>query len=172
MRKQRWDTGSSFPESLNCGVSGSLMDHAKRFAPRLVQKYRPSVVVLVAGENDLADGAPPSKVFESFKQTFSAITSVAPLIYISTKPEPCTRELEGEYKELNRLIAQHYASKAGRSGDGGTYIDVYDSMSIGGKGKEPNPALFDDDGLHLSAEGYALWEGFVRQAIKSLRDQS
>lgn len=154
------------------------MEHATRFAPRLMQKYRPSLVVMVAGENDLADGFPPSKVFESFKQAFSVITSGgggagnelgAPLIYISTKPEPCTRELDAHYKELNALIAKHYGSKAGRGGQGGIFIDVYQAMSIGGKGKDPDRALFDDDGLHLSEKGYAVWEGLVEPCIKSLR---
>lgn len=55
-----WDTERDFEGKgyLKCGVSGGHMKHARAYAPRLFEKYAPSVVVLVAGENDLGNTRP------------------------------------------------------------------------------------------------------------------
>jgi lysophospholipase L1-like esterase len=40
------------------------------------------------------------------------------------------------------------------------YLDIHRRM-LGADG-EADPRWFDDDGLHLNAEGYTLWTGMVR----------
>lgn len=77
--------------------------------------------------------------------------------------------MQDEYRQLNALVAQHCSSKAGRAGAGGYYVDGYAAMSIGNRGNEPNPVLFDPDGLHLSKDGYAVWEGMLKPVLSIIQ---
>jgi hypothetical protein len=53
---------------LNCGFGGSRLTDCVRYANRIVLPRKPSAIVIYAGDNDLAGGAPPEKVFKSFQQ--------------------------------------------------------------------------------------------------------
>jgi hypothetical protein len=50
---------------LNCGFGGSRLTDCVRYANRLVIPRKPSAIVIYAGDNDLAGGAPPEKVFQA-----------------------------------------------------------------------------------------------------------
>src|SRR5438270_868126 len=64
-----WKLDKSFPElhALNRGFGGSQLADSVHFAPRIVLKYEPRVVVLYAGDNDLAARKTPEQVFADFQ---------------------------------------------------------------------------------------------------------
>src|SRR6202030_185807 len=56
---------------MNCGFGGSRLTDCVRYANRIVIPRKPSAIVIYAGDSDLASGAAPYKVFQSFTQLFS-----------------------------------------------------------------------------------------------------
>src|SRR5580692_6044218 len=56
---------------LNCGFGGSRLSDCVRYASRIVIPRKPSAIVIYAGDNDLASGVAPDKVFQSFTQLFT-----------------------------------------------------------------------------------------------------
>src|ERR1700722_3465137 len=65
----RWDVAKSFPDLdvINRGFGGSQIGDAVYFAPRIVVKYQPRVVVFYAGDNYLSGGKTPEQVRDDFK---------------------------------------------------------------------------------------------------------
>ena len=76
---------------LNCGFGGSRLTDCVRYANRLVLPRKPAAIVIYAGDNDLASGVAPEKVFQSFTQLFSIFRTYSPSIpiaFVSVKPSP------------------------------------------------------------------------------------
>ena len=47
-----------------------------------------------------------------------------------------------------------------------TFIDIWDAM-LSTEG-ERIPELFVEDGLHINAQGYAIWTKLVREHLKTM----
>src|SRR5258706_12423719 len=60
------DLAADFPDTkvINRGFGGSELADSTYFADRIVIPYQPRMVVLYAGDNDLAAGKTPQQVFE------------------------------------------------------------------------------------------------------------
>lgn len=149
---------------LNRGFGGSHIDHVNHYADRIIAPYAPSVVVLYAGDNDLAAGTKktPASVlgdFEQFVRIVRAEDVDLPIYFIAIKPSRARWGRWPEMSEGNRLIAD-YASKA----SGITYIDIATPM-LTESGGEPPSSLFIIDGLHLSEAGYRLWTEIIRPVL-------
>jgi lysophospholipase L1-like esterase len=135
------------------GFGGSRLSDCSDAVARLVLPYRPSTVIVYAGDNDLAEGATPNEVLGSFRTFVDAVHRDLPrtrIAYLSIKPSPLRAALLANIRETNRLIAGYVAH--GRRLD---FIDVYSRMV--GRDGQPRPELFRADRLHLNRAGYALW---------------
>ncbi|HEV8061465.1 MAG TPA: SGNH/GDSL hydrolase family protein, partial [Gemmataceae bacterium] len=149
-----WDLQKSFPElnALNRGFGGSQLADSVHFAPRIVLKYEPRVVVLYAGDNDLAGHKTPEQVFTDFQAFATLIHKELPktkLIYISIKPSVKRWSIWDQAQKTNALI-EAYCKQDQRC----VYVDV--APVILGKDGKPQADLFIKDGLHLNEKGYAL----------------
>src|ERR1700731_3539396 len=74
---------------VNCGFGGSRLSDCVRYVSPLVLRLKPAAVVLYAGDNDLAQGAPPDQAFASFRDLYGALRGYSeqmPIAYISVKP--------------------------------------------------------------------------------------
>lgn len=150
-----WDLSKSFPHlpALNRGFGGSQLADVVHFAPRIVLKYEPSLIVLYAGDNDIAAGKSPQRVFADFQAFTRIVHEKLPetrIVFLSIKPSVRRWALIDKIRQANRLIEAE-CKKDKRLG----YLDVGRPM-LGGDGK-PRRELFAADGLHLNAKGYALW---------------
>src|SRR5206468_262269 len=77
------------------------------FAPRIVLKYKPRVVVLYAGDNDIAAGKTPVRVasdFRAFVRTVRKELSETKIVFLSIKPSPCRWHLVEKMRKANALI--------------------------------------------------------------------
>ena len=54
---------------INRGFGGSTLPEVTHYADRIIYKYEPQLMVLYCGENDISEGDPPIKVFQSFKSS-------------------------------------------------------------------------------------------------------
>ncbi len=161
----RWDLKKSFPDLpvLNQGFGGSHLIDSVHYADRIVLPYRPSVVVVYAGDNDLAGGKTPQRVLKDYQKFVSKVHQQLPrtrIVYIAIKPSIRRWELIKEVRKANALIAE-----AASHDDRLAFVDV-DQPMIGSDGK-PRKELLAADGLHLSEAGYELWTKLVRPQLQT-----
>jgi lysophospholipase L1-like esterase len=139
------------------GFGGSRMSDCSRHVDRLVLPYKPRLVVVYAGDNDLAEGRTPDEVLASFRAFVERVRLKLPatrIAYLSIKPSPLREALLPRVNETNRLIAAYSRSQPNLD-----YIDVYSRM-LGPDGR-PRAELFSADNLHLNQAGYALWKTVI-----------
>lgn len=162
-----WDLERDFPDLpvLNRGFGGSQVADSAHFADRIVIPYRPRIVVLYAGDNDIAQGVPPCQVCENFVAFVEKVHAALPesrIIYIGIKPSIKRWNLIHQVRAANALI-----NAACTEGERLTFLDVEPPML--GEDGHPRAELFVDDGLHLNPQGYALWTQLLRPHL-TIRD--
>jgi lysophospholipase L1-like esterase len=160
-----WDLKQSFPDlaTINRGFGGSQMSDVVRYARRIITPYKPRLIVLYEGDNDLAAKKAPEQVATDFDELMKIICAelpTTPLVVIGTKPSPKRWALIDQQRQLNRLLADRCA-KDGHA----KLLDVEQPM-LDAHGK-PKTDLFREDNLHLNAEGYTLWTSLLAPHLKS-----
>lgn len=155
-----------FPDTkvINRGFGGSQIEDSTYFADRIIVPYKPRLVVLYAGDNDLAIGKTRDQVFEDYKAFVAKLRDRlgdVRIAFISIKPSLARWSLADKMVSVNEMI-RRYSSKDKRL----IFIDVYSAM-LGADGK-PRPELFVEDGLHMTPAGYALWRSIVAKNLKGL----
>jgi len=154
-----WDTKRWFPRvaTIQRGFGGSHVSDSLHFANRIVLPYAPRIVVMYAGDNDIAAGKTPRRVLDDYKAFVRRIHDALPktrIVYIAIKPSIARWKLVGKMRQANALIEAFT-----RTDDRLRYVDV-DRPMIGPDGR-PRKELFRSDGLHLNDEGYRLWTSLV-----------
>jgi lysophospholipase L1-like esterase len=165
-----WDLQRDFPDRriLNRGFGGSQVADSAHFAERIVIPYRPRIVVLYAGDNDIAQGVTPCQVHEDFSAFAGRVHAELPetrIIYIAIKPSIKRWSLIHRVRAANALIRATCEEDERL-----TFLDVEPPML--GESGEPRPELFVEDGLHLSPEGYAVWTELLRPHLQTDDDGS
>ncbi|RZI84873.1 MAG: GDSL family lipase [Rubrivivax sp.] len=152
---------TGWPAVIKRGFGGSQLADCVRNAKRLVSLYQPSLVLLYAGDNDLAAGRSPAQVRRSFELFVAGVREKQPglpVAFISIKPSPSRARLMANVREANRLI-QEYAAQAPNV----HFIDVFTPMLA--PNGEPRADLFAPDALHLSPAGYTLWKQVISTSL-------
>lgn len=145
----------------NLGFGGATLPEVNHYFQRIVPPYQPEMIVIYCGENDIAEGATPSEVFQSFRK-FVELTGRSQrgtrIIYISMKPSPARWELWPKFQEANAMI-QTLANQLNNV----TYADITSYM-LDGDG-QPIEQLFLEDGLHMNQLGYTRWASALSPII-------
>ncbi|HEU4458986.1 MAG TPA: SGNH/GDSL hydrolase family protein [Methylibium sp.] len=143
------------------GFGGSRLQDTTDHLRRLVLPYKPRVVVVYAGDNDLAEGRSPQQVFKSFEDFVEGVHAELPatrIAFVSIKPSPLRLALMRSAEETNARIAAFC-----RNDPRLDYINVWSPM-LGNDGR-PREELFLPDRLHLNAQGYALWKSVIARHL-------
>jgi lysophospholipase L1-like esterase len=146
---------------INRGFGGSEVSDSVAFVPRLVLPYRPKLVLLYAGDNDIANGKSPEQVlsdFKAFATRIHASLPETPIAYIAIKPCPARERFLALVKTANRLIREYAASDKRL-----LFIDTFSPM-LNQDGK-PRADLVISDGLHPNAQCYELWASIIRPVL-------
>jgi lysophospholipase L1-like esterase len=155
-----WQTlESDFPglRVLNRGFGGSELSDVVRFADRIVVRYKPRVVIVYAGDNDLAAGKTPAQVSAAFQSFVAIIHRELPetrVAFVSIKPSIARLNIIDKVRQTNQLIRDYV-----RTDDKLAYVDVFAPM-LDASG-QPRQELFLEDGLHMNAKGYAIWRDLI-----------
>ena len=154
-----WNVRKYFPDLkvVNRGFGGSQIHDSTQFAGRIILPLEPRIILLYAGDNDIAGGKTPEAVCESFKLFVKTIHGALPrcrIVFIAIKPSIKRWALVAKMREANRLI-----QAATEADERLAYVDI-DTPMTGEDGK-PRKELFVKDGLHLSPKGYELWTKLV-----------
>lgn len=159
-----WQTRESFEDLpvMNRGFGGSQISDSIYFFERIVQPYRPTVVVLYAGDNDIAGGKTFEQVFEDYKKFVGLVhrsMPKTPVIFVGIKPSGSRWSLWPAMKKANEMV-ESFCKKDRR-------LMYFDSATplIGADGR-PMDNLFLKDRLHLNAEGYKVWTKLLRPIIE------
>jgi lysophospholipase L1-like esterase len=149
---------------INLGFGGSTLAACVWFFNRIMDSLQPDQIIVYAGDNDLGDGRNPEEVYIFFEQLLVCMQRSfpnIPLTYISIKPSLRRKNIIDQIRYTNGLIKKTIES----SDPNYHFINVFDKM-IDSAGN-PQPDLYDPDGLHLSGKGYALWKDIVLTHISS-----
>ena len=138
---------------INRGFGGSAIADSTYYADRIAIPYHPRLIVMYAGDNDIAEGDTPAQVRDEFKAFVARVRRALPataIVYISIKPSLARAALWPQMREANRLIAEWSRQQSGI-----TFVDVAARM-LDANG-QPRAELFRADGLHMDKAGYAIW---------------
>jgi lysophospholipase L1-like esterase len=168
---RRWTTlAKDFPEIpvINRGFGGSQIEDSVRYVPRIVLPYKPRLIVMYAGGNDLEGKKTPADVRDDFKafvtQSRTGLPDV-PIVYISINPSLKRLKNVEKTREANRLIEEYTRTEPRL-----TFINSYTPL-LGPDG-QPQKELLVEDGLHLSKEGYKQWTAVVKPIILKLYQEA
>ena len=86
---RKWTTlARDFPNHrvFNRGFGGSQLDDSVYFFDRIVAPYKPKMIVLYAGSNDINAGKTPQRVFDDFKTFVGKVHAELPARLLPTSP--------------------------------------------------------------------------------------
>ena len=165
----RWNLKESFPElgaqAINRGFGGSLAADSTRYADRVVIPYKPRMVVFYAGDNDVEANHTPQQIaddFVAFERKVHAALPQTQIVFISIKPSIRRFPWIEQIKGANALVKQYCATHPNL-----TFVDIVPQV-LGADGK-PRKELLVEDGLHMTAAGYKIWNDALRPILQSSR---
>lgn len=147
------------------GFGGAQMGEVAQNVETLVAAYDPRGVVVYAGTNDVSAGVAPEVVIERarcFRARVAAhLGASTPVFFIGILPNPA------RWDQWEAASAVNAAIQADAEADAGlVYVDAPTAFLA--TGSPPASSLFVSDGLHLSAEGYALLQSALQPAITAV----
>jgi lysophospholipase L1-like esterase len=155
-----WKTlADDFPKHrvINRGFGGSQIIDSVNYADRIVLPYKPRLIVLYAGGNDINAGKSSEQVFADYKAFVKKVHAALPktrIDYISIAPNPARWAQVERVRAANNLIEAYTKTDKGL-----VFIDVFPKML--GEDGQPRPEIYGPDRLHMNAKGYELWKGLV-----------
>lgn len=161
-----WHTSKCFPEIkvINRGFGGSQISDVNYFANRIALPYKPKVIVLYAGDNDVATGKSLQRVFDDFRTFVRLVHNSLPkthIIFISIKPSLSRWAFWPLMKEAN-LKVKGFSEKDIRL----KFVDI--STVLLGRDGKPDTRLYLNDNLHLNSKGYEAWTKLLKPIIEEV----
>jgi len=147
---------------VNRGFGGCHMSDVVFYADRIVIPYKPKLIVVQAGGNDLKSGKSPPQVLADFQALVEKVRAKLPearIAYLSISPSPARWSQAEQQKEANRLVKEYVATSTNLD-----YIELFDAF-LGSDGM-PRAELFVADRLHHNGEGYKVRTQIVKPHLR------
>jgi lysophospholipase L1-like esterase len=147
---------------LNRGIGGSTLHDNVQSVDRIILPYKPPLIVLYSGENDLAEGRTPQQVLQDFQTFVSIVHAKLPatrIVFVSIKPSIARWSMTDSIRATNRLIQDYVGTDKKLH-----YIDVFTPM-LDASG-QVRRELFVADGLHMNARGYSIWRRLIQPTLR------
>lgn len=149
-------------QPLQRGFGGAQLGEVALRAQDLVLRHQPGAVLVFAGTNDAAAGVAPDGIVTRFRclrqQVGRSLGWETPVVFIGITPTPSRWAGWGNANAVNEGV------RALAEADRGVfYADV--TTPFLATGSPPRDDLFVDDRLHLSEEGYALWNAAIAPVV-------
>ena len=163
---RKWPTSNYFDylPIINRGFGGSHISDVNYYFKSIASIYKPRIIILYAGDNDIAGKKTPEQVLEDYIDFIILVREHLPqtkIIYLPIKPSPSRWSMWNDMRQANRLIKMYTDS------DNMQYYADTATPMLDSQGK-PLGDLFVDDSLHLSKKGYDLWSEILKPILDSL----
>ena len=147
---------------LNRGFGGSTFRELNHYFDRLVVPYRPKMIVVYEGDNDIVDpDVNPEEVLaelDLFRKKRDERLPLATIYMMSIKPSPSRRILLDKAIETNALF-EAYCDTA----DNVEYLDVFSPIMV--DETTINGSYFSGDSLHMNQSGYDAWSEAIKETL-------
>jgi len=164
-----WELDRYFPDynALNRGFGGAHISDMLHYFDVIINPYSVKAVVFYCGDNDIASGKTPDRVYNDFLRIYDKIISLFPAVkfyYIPIKPSISRWDKWDKMNQTNHKILT-----LSKWNSALYYVNTATPMlQLEGS---PTPELFVDDGLHLNAAGYELWTRILTDRLQQTLDQ-
>jgi lysophospholipase L1-like esterase len=147
---------------LNRGVNGERSDEIRRRFARDAAQAHPSVVVIVAGVNDVYQGRSSESVTRELEAMYAAARA-ATIAVVAGSIIPYNTAGADENRRM-RAINDWIREYAARHDDGVVFCDTRTAVAAPG---QPDQLVSSPDGLHPSPDGYKLMADALDPAIRA-----
>jgi lysophospholipase L1-like esterase len=160
----RWKTlHDDLPEYtiINRGIDAFQFSDILNFFDRLVAPYKPRMIVMHVGGNDVHNGKTAERTLADFKTFVAKARAVQPdipIAFSSITPGPGRWDEADRRKQTNRLIKDYIATQKNLH-----FIDLWDAM-LTPDGK-PREELWVEDRIHPNHEGYLVRVKIMRPLL-------
>jgi hypothetical protein len=137
---------------INRGIDSFTTEDLVSFANRLVLPYKPRLVVLHIGGNDVTSGKTPEQVLSAFQAFVHRVREAlpnVPIAFSSLTPGPARWSQAALRKQTNLLIKKYVATEPGLM-----FVDLWDAM-LTPEG-QPREDLWVEDRIHPNHDGYRV----------------
>jgi lysophospholipase L1-like esterase len=145
---------------INRGFGGSQMAELNLYFDDIVAPYAPREILVYEGDNDLWLGVTPETLaaqVAAFMEMKTEALGATPVYFVSIKPSKLRFDQLAAQARANALVAEMAEAR-----DDLVFVDVATPMlDEDGRPKD----IFILDGLHMTAEGYAIWTPIIRAAL-------
>jgi lysophospholipase L1-like esterase len=146
---------------INRGFGGSKMSDLLLYTDRIVLPYKPRMIIVNEGGNDIHAGRTPEQLLADITNFVGRVRAVlpdTPIVFSGLTPSPARWNETDTRLRFNRMLRGYLAS-----GKNLIYLDLFDAY-LGDDGK-PREQLFVEDKLHHSAAGYAVRMRIMRPIL-------
>ncbi|NMC06877.1 MAG: hypothetical protein GYA24_16785 [Candidatus Lokiarchaeota archaeon] len=155
------------------GFGGSTIRDVIHYANRIIIPYKPAIIVLYAGDNDIffkhkfgMDARAAGDCLRDFQAFVDLVHGALPgatIHFVSIKPSPSRANLWPMMADANARIKDYAASTPCIH-----YIDTTNAMfDVNG---QINKNLFKHDMLHLNDDGYARWAAIIKPVLAAAHE--
>jgi lysophospholipase L1-like esterase len=161
-----WDDGHEC-DLRNPAVNGYTTEDLIREELPLVESYRPDLVTILIGANDIVAGVPEQRYRAQLRRIHERVRAGAPAAARFGLPQPDWSLTPGgaafgdpgrtarTIERFNQIAREEIESA------GGAYIDIFPLMRA-----QMRKGMTAPDGLHPSAEAYSEWAGALLLALR------
>jgi GDSL-like Lipase/Acylhydrolase family len=161
-----WDVDREFPalRPIRRGYGGSHVTDTIHFAPRLIFRYQPALIVFYAGDADVGANKSGRQIARDTKKLVALIHARLPgtkVVVIGTKPSPLHWPHMPAIRTANAILKQDLAGQPLTA-----YADA--EAALLGPDGQPRAEFYTENRLNLNERGYAAWTAALRPTIERM----
>ncbi len=137
---------------INRGIDSFQLPDLLRYFDRLVLPYKPRLIVLHVGGNDVHNGRTPAQVLVDFQAFVARVRDTLPgvhVVYSSITPGPGRWDEAPQRVVTNRAIRDYIATQPDLA-----FVDLWDAMLT--PTGQPREDLWVSDRVHPNHAGYLI----------------
>ncbi len=137
---------------INRGIDSFQFPDLLHYVDRLVLPYKPRLIVLHVGGNDIHNGRTPEQLLADLKTFVALVRSRlpgVPIVFSSTTPGPGRWDEAPQRVAANRAVQQYIATQPGLE-----FVDLWSAMLT--PGGQPQEELWVEDRVHPNHAGYLI----------------
>lgn len=149
--------------ALNRGFGGSQISDVNHYIEETVLQYEPAITVMYCGSNDLWARKPAQQVIEDFREFTQQLFERVPegkLLVLASRPSPKRAAIFETELAFNYLLEMEAIQDPRIIFLRGACDRFFDEKG------EFHLELFDDDLLHMSDQGYQVWNEIITPHLK------